>query len=433
MNKNRPLGLRFYSLSVWLGAGVGVFVLLGSVGLMAFFQHRARLEEENSLRILGRNNAMFVDQARLPQSEVMAERMGLVMGARVEFRDRQNDVEYGTVMRDGQEMRVGYALKNGREVWFTRDLRQVDARAFWKRWDVWMVMAGFWALALACALWLGRRVTRPLGRLAAALPAMGGEAPLTGLPDEGPAEMVALAAALRDTQASILSEREKRRQAERLALLGKMAASLAHEVRNPLAAIRLHAQLLERSLAPADQASAGMIVAETGRIESLVCQWLGFAKPGSLAMGPVDITALATETADALRPRAAHSQVEIRVETDADATDARVSGDAERLRQVLGNLLLNAIQAMPQGGTVELRVTAQGVDISDEGHGFSAAALEHFGEPFHSEREGGMGLGLAVSKEIVEAHGGRLNAENRRGGGACVRIRWAAGKGGRPA
>lgn len=425
MDKNCPCRFPPRSLSTWLVAGVGAFVLLGSVGLMLFFQNLTRLEEENSLQSLGRNNALFLDQARLPQSDQMAERMGRVMGARVEFRDAERGAEYGEVRRVGNEMRVGYALRKGREVWFTRDVRHAGARPFWKRWDAWVILVGFWFLALVFSLWLGGRVTRPLGRLAAMLPGMGGDKPLEGLPVDGPSEILALATALRDTQASILGEREKRRQAERLALLGKMAASLAHEVRNPVSAIRLHAQLLERAVSPADRTSAELIVAEAGRIESLVSQWLGYAKPGSMAVAPVDMAELATETARMFEPRAAHANVAIRVYVDPDAASARVSGDADRLRQVLGNLLLNAIQSMPKGGIAQVRVTAEGVEVSDDGHGFSAGALEKFGEPFHSEREGGMGLGLAVSKEIVEAHGGMLEAENRSGGGALVRIRWS--------
>jgi signal transduction histidine kinase len=361
----------------------------------------------------------------------MAERMGLVMGARVEFRDAQGDPDYGKVRREGEEMRVGFALRNGREVWFTRDLRHAGVVPFWKRWDAWVILAGFWSLALVLSLWLGRRVTQPLGRLAAALPGMGGDVPLADLPTDGPKEIAALAAALRETQASILREREQRRQAERLALLGKMAASLAHEVRNPVSAIRLHAQLLERAVSPENRTSAEMIVEESGRIESLVAQWLGYAKPGSMAVSPVDMAALARDIAHALEARAAHAHVEIRVNVDADAAGARVPGDAERLRQVLGNLVLNAIQSMPKGGRVDVRVASDHVEVTDGGHGFSAVALEKFGEPFHSEREGGMGLGLAVSKEIVEAHGGLLEAENRADGGATVRIRWVDGKGGR--
>lgn len=426
MDKKRPFSLQSPSLSVWLVAGVGAFVLLGSVALMVFFQHLTRLEEENSLESLGRNNALFLDQARLPQSEQMAERMGRVMGARVEFRDAEGSVVYGKVRRLGDEMRVGYALRNGREVWFTRDIRHAGARPFWKRWDAWVILAGFWLLALVFSLWLGRRVTRPLGKLAAMLPGMGGDKALEGLPVDGPSEIVALATALRDTQASILSEREKRRQVERLALLGKMAASLAHEVRNPVSAIQLHAQLLERAVSPADRTSAEMIVAEAGRIESLVSQWLGYAKPGSMAVAPVDIAALVREITRTFEPRASHANVQIRVDIDPDASTTRVTGDADRLRQVFGNLVLNAIQSMPKGGTAQVRVMADCVEVSDDGPGFSMMALEKFGEPFHSEREGGMGLGLAVSKEIVEAHGALLEAENRPEGGALVRIRWAA-------
>jgi signal transduction histidine kinase len=259
---------------------------------------------------------LFLDQARLPQSEEMAERMGRVMGARVEFRDAGGGALYGEVRRSGDEMRVGFELRNGREVWFTRDMQQAGARPFWKRWDAWVILAGFWSLALVFSFLLGRRVTQPLGRLAAALPDMGGDRLLMDLPAQGPKEIVALAAALRDTQASILTEREKRRQAERLALLGKMAASLAHEVRNPVSAIRLHAQLLERAVSPADRTSAEMIVAESARIESLVAQWLGYAKPGSMAMVPVDIAALAGDVARMFEPRAAHANVEIRVGID---------------------------------------------------------------------------------------------------------------------
>lgn len=426
MDKNYPYRFPPRSLSAWLAAGVGAFVLLGSVGLMLFFQNLTRLEEQNSLRSLGRNNALFLDQARLPQSEQMAERIGRVMGARVEFRDSGRGAVYEKALRMGDEMRVGYKLRNGREVWFTRDVRHAGARPFWKRWDAWVVLAGFWLLAFVFSLWLGGRVTRPLGRLAAMLPGMGGDKPLEGLPVDGPSEIVALATALRDTQASILGEREKRRQAERLALLGKMAASLAHEIRNPVSAIRLHAQLLERSVPVTERTSAEMIVAEAGRIESLVSQWLGYAKPGSMVVVPVDISALVAETARIFEPRAAHAAVAIRIDADADAVSTRVPGDADRLRQVLGNLVLNAIQSMPKGGTVRVRVAVDRVEISDEGHGFSEAAIEKFGEPFYSEREGGMGLGLAVSKEIVEAHGGLIEVENRPEGGALARIRWAA-------
>jgi signal transduction histidine kinase len=426
MNKNRPFWNKPRPLSAWLTFGVGTFALVGSLALVVFFQHRARLEEEVSLESLGRNNALFMDQARLPQTEQMAGRLGRVMGARVEFRDSDKASGYGVVRRLGDEMTVGFPLRNGREVWFTRDAGAAVAKPFWQRWDAVLVLAGFWALAWGFSRWLARRVTRPLSRLAAVLPEVGGERRLEGLPAEGPAEIVSLADGLRQTQDAILASREELRHAERLALLGKMTTSLAHEVRNPVSAIRLHAQLMERALGETDRASATLIVAEAGRIESLVSQWMHFAKPAPVKMEPVDVGALADETRRLMEPQAAHAGVRITLETDERWASIPVNGDRERLRQVFGNLLLNAIQSMPKGGTATIRVLPGAVEFHDEGGGFSKRALEHFGEPFHSDREGGMGLGLAVSKEVVEAHGGSLAVENSNNGGAKVTIRWSS-------
>lgn len=423
MDKNRPFWNRPRALSAWLTFGVGTFALLGSLALVVFFQHRARVEEEISLESLGRNNAQFMDQARLPQTEQMAGRLGRVMGARVEFRDSNSAAGYGVVRRHGHEMTVGFPLRNGREVWFTRDARTAVAKPFWKRWDAVLVLAGFWAMAWGFSRWLARRVTRPLARLAAVLPEVGGERKLEGLPADGPAEILSLAEGLRQTQNGILASRERLRHAERLALLGKMTASLAHEVRNPVSAIRMHAQLMERALSETDRASAGLIVAEAGRIESLVSQWMHFAKPAPVRMEQVDVAALAEETRKLMEPQAAHAGVSIVLEIDERWESVPVNGDRERLRQAFGNLLLNAIQSMPKGGTATIRVMPGALEFSDQGGGFSKRALEHFGEPFHSDREGGMGLGLAVSKEIIESHGASLAVENSNQG-ATVAIRW---------
>jgi signal transduction histidine kinase len=114
----------------------------------------------------------------------------------------------------------------------------------------------------------------------------------------------------------------------------------------------------------------------------------------------------------------------IKKEIDSSWNNHPVKGDRERLRQVLCNLLLNAIQSMPTGGNVTLRILPGSLEVEDQGTGFSNGALEHFGEPFHSEREGGMGLGLAVSKEIIESHGASITAENLPKKGARVRITW---------
>ena len=424
MDKNRPFLLESRSLSVWLAVGVGTFVLVGSVAMMGFFQYLARAEEVTALESIGRTNALFLDQNKLPQTGHMATQIGRVMGAEVNFMETQSQSADGMAKREGDIIRVGFELESGREVWFSRKVGQHGALPVWKRLDARLALGGFWALSLVFSLWLGRKVTSPLAKLEAALPGIGGDEAPRGLPETGPREIVSLAAALRETHASLVEERDRRRHAERLALLGRMATSLAHEVRNPVSAIRLHAQLLERVCALTERESANLIVGEAGRIEALVNQWLRYAKPEPVKMLPVDLPELVREARLSLGPQAQHAGVGIREEIDPAWKDHPVNGDRERLRQVLCNLLLNAIQSMPTGGAVTVRISPGALQVEDQGGGFSEKALARFGEPFLSEREGGMGLGLAVSKEIIESHGGKISATNLPGGGACLRIAW---------
>lgn len=430
MDKFRPKIPHRFPLSVWLAIGFGAFVLAGSVVLVEFFQRLGRLESRIALESLGRTNALFLDQSTLPQSFHMAEQLGHVMGAEVLFLDTESrptrHAADGRAVLEGEKLHVGFRLRSGREVWFTREAVPQGLRALWNRGDARFALIGFWSFALLFSLWLARMVTQPLAKLEAALPMIGGDSPPGPLPSRGPREIVRLATTLQSTHEAILDEREKRRHAERLALLGRMAASLAHEVRNPVAAIRLHAQLIEHSVDPTEtDSSTKLILTEAARIESLVNQWLHYAKPKPITRTPVDLIALASDVMRMLEPQAEHTRVAIHIESpQPQTTPPIILGDRERLRQVLGNLLLNAIQSMPMGGRVVVRISPGSLEIDDEGIGFSSSALESFGEAFHSEREGGMGLGLAVSKEILEAHGASLHAENLPVRGARLRIQW---------
>lgn len=433
MDKKCSFFLGPRSLAVWLAAGVGIFVLAVSIAMMGFFHHLAKVEELVDLESIGRSNALFIDQSKLPQSDRLAVQLGRVMGARVEFKKNAEERGHfqapdGRAKRSGNLIRVGFKLANQQEVWFFRSADQPGTRPVWKRLDAQFALGGFWMLSLIFSIWLGRKVTHPLVKLAAALPGIGGDQPPRGLPESGPREIVRLASALKETHFSLVEEREKRRHAERLALLGRMATSLAHEVRNPVSAIRLHAQLLERVCAPQERESANLIVGEAGRIEALVNQWLRYAKPEPVVMAEVDLAALVGEVRQSLGPQAEHSKVEICEKINPEWEKYPVFGDRERLRQVLCNLLLNAIQSMPKGGTAILRVSLGSLEIEDQGSGFSKQALAKFGEPFYSEREGGMGLGLAVSKEIIESHGGSIFGENLPSEGARIRIVWPQGK-----
>lgn len=424
------------SLAVWLVASVGVFVLVGSVALLALFQHRVQREEASAFEALAKANTAFLDRTPLPQSQQMAEQLGKVMGARVFFwhaatssivgrdGDQVDDAilklpvdGHVHLMPDGREWMVGHYYRGSSRVFFLRPA--VTNVAMLPNAESWLTLLLFWALSCVLAWWLARRVARPLQQLASALPGVGGDKALPPLPVERTDEIGQLARALASTHESLLDERERRRAAERLALLGRMATSLAHEVRNPVSAIRLHAQLLDGAPPEDAAASAKLIESEAARIESLVSQWMRYARPGPVVMNDIDVPALISEAVAIMSPQAAHANITLQPEITAPWI---MRGDRARLLQVLTNLLLNAIQAMPKGGRVTIRSHPGSIEIADQGPGFSNAALTKLGEPFFTEKEGGMGLGLAVSQEIITSHGGQLKVTNTPEGGAVVTL-----------
>ena len=203
--------------------------------------------------------------------------------------------------------------------------------------------------------------------------------------------------------------------AQRFGLLGSIATSLAHEIRNPIAAIRLHGQLLEQT----EPVGAGLIVHEAAKIEDMLNQWMFLARPEPPRKTEIALMELITKTVRVLEPAANHAKVHIAVSALAHR---RVQADIHRLAQVFHNVILNAIQAMPRGGTLSITVSVSDISFADTGSGFSPTALRRGGEMLYSEREGGMGLGLSVARNIVRAHGGRLTIGNRPEGGALVRI-----------
>lgn len=226
-----------------------------------------------------------------------------------------------------------------------------------------------------------------------------------------------------------MSRREEALQAARtrerhLASLGEMSATLAHEIRNPLASLKGHAQLLVEYLPerPKLQGKAQRVVDEAVRLERLCNDLLGLVRERRLDLQPHDPVALIAEAAEAVACQCA---------VDGEGAPPRWSLDPPRLRQVLINVLRNAHQASPD--EVEATVRADGgqlvVAVRDHGAGIDADAFERIFEPFVTTRVRGTGLGLAVSRRIVELHGGTIVAENHPGGGAVFTIRLPAARG----
>ena len=203
--------------------------------------------------------------------------------------------------------------------------------------------------------------------------------------------------------------------AQRFGLLGSIATSLAHEIRNPIAAIRLHGQLLERT----EPVNAGLIVYEAAKIEDMLNQWMFLAQPEPPRKTEIVLVELIAKTVRVLAPAADHAKVQIAITA---SPYRRVQADIHRLGQVFHNIILNAIQAMPEGGTLSIIVSEKDIAFADTGPGFSATALRRAANTLYSEKEGGMGLGLNVARKIVRAHDGQLFIGNRTEGGAVVRV-----------
>lgn len=417
------------------------FVALGTIGLLLVFEHRQQTEECDAFAQLARVNAAFMERTKLPRTRQVADRLSEVIGAEVFFRDPDAKrivgptdailpdglialaVENEVVDIPGDRLLIMLTDEFGVRTLFLRERRFGGLRDLGS--EAWLAVGFFWLLSIGLGYGLSRWVSAPLRSLVKALPKVGVSGPLPPLPAKRRDEIGALARVINETHDKLLDERQRRRQAERLALLGRMATGIAHEIRNPAAAIRLHAELLDATDPESMAQSRKLILDEAGRLENLVSQWVNFSRPEPPVTRTMNLISMMRDVVEAMSPQACHMNVEIRMREPSEG-EILVQADRHRLHQVFTNLTLNAIQAMPKGGVVDIGIVPDCdevvITIKDQGSGFSDSALERAGEAFFSEREGGLGLGLAVANDICVAHGGSLTAENKPGNGACIRV-----------
>ncbi len=232
---------------------------------------------------------------------------------------------------------------------------------------------------------------------------------------------------------------EKMRERDRLAALGEMAAGLAHEIRNPLGAIKGAVQCMDpRGLSGEDSEFLGVIVEEVNRLNGVVTAFLDYARPLKATLGPTDVNEVITRTARLIQ-NALPEHVQLELALDLEAS--RVQADAEQLKQVLINIVQNAVQALDaRPGTITLRTVRPArlaefrgathevveLHVTDDGPGIPADQLQHIFVPFFTTKEKGTGLGLAICQRIVKNHGGTIGVQSRSGEGTTFTIRLPA-------
>lgn len=217
---------------------------------------------------------------------------------------------------------------------------------------------------------------------------------------------------------------EQMNQMARLAEIGQMTAIIAHELRNPMTAIRGASQLLaQEAIPPSAFPYIEIITEEVKKLSQIADEFLEFARPLTLTLKPVQLDQIIQRTVRVFEPHLQEHRIQVKLELENLPV---IEADPARLEQVLHNLIQNAIQAMPQGGELILRTgSSEGkvwFAVQDRGEGISEAIQAQIFNPFFTTRTKGTGLGLSIVKKIVEAHGGYIEVESREGEGTQMKV-----------
>ncbi len=298
-----------------------------------------------------------------------------------------------------------------------------------------------------------RWISRPISQLMGGIKRMARGQLNTQIELKGEDELSQLAQAfnqmaidLKEAQEKILRESEKKlelerslRQSEKLATIGQLASGLAHEIGTPLNIISGRAELMKRKLDDKEgtEKNLDVILHQTERITKIIQQLLGFVRKKRPEQKSLDVRALLGTTLDFLDHQIQKQKVRVLKTIEGDLPP--VTGDPDQLQQVFLNLFLNAIQSMPQGGELRLQVTPQWISkegleegqrhyvkicVEDTGEGMGKEVIENIFNPFFStkEREKGTGLGLTVSRGIIQDHEGWIDVESELGKGSVFKV-----------
>jgi len=298
-------------------------------------------------------------------------------------------------------------------------------------WTGIVVSFGGIALGVALSWWATARVTRPVRKLAESAGKVAAGAWATTVETTSADEIGQLARAFNRMTQEIVEQRERLVQAERVAAWRELARRLAHELKNPLYPLQITVENMQRARESHPEEfdevfreGAATLLAELANLRQIVARFSDFAKMPAPELRSVDFDKLVAEALKLMEPQLARAGVDARLELDPNV--GRVRADAEQMTGALRNLVLNAIDAMAQGGVLTVRTIglASGVrlEVADTGQGLTPEECARLLTPYYTTKTHGTGLGLAIVQSVVSDHGGRITVESHPGKGTTFRI-----------
>jgi signal transduction histidine kinase len=295
------------------------------------------------------------------------------------------------------------------------------------------VAAGGILLAIAFSLWIAARVSRPIEQLARAAGEVAAGNWDVHVPERGRDEVSVLARSFNHMTGQLTSQRERLIQSERVAAWRELARRLAHELKNPLFPLQLTVENLARArqLPEAEfdeifKESTNTLSAEIANLKAIIGRFSDFSKMPKPELERIDAKDLITRVASLYSTAAATQESKIDFETDVDPAPMPLDADPELLHRALSNLVLNAMDAMPDGGTLTLSAHPKSetveLRVSDTGAGLTPEECERLFTPYYTTKQHGTGLGLAIVQSVVADHNGAITVESRSGGGTTFII-----------
>jgi two-component system nitrogen regulation sensor histidine kinase NtrY len=289
-------------------------------------------------------------------------------------------------------------------------------------------------LAIVFSGWAAARVTRPVEQLAEAAREVAAGKWSTQVPVNSSDELGALAESFNRMTQELLSQKQQLVQAERVAAWRELARRLAHELKNPLFPLQLTVENLLRARQQSQQLfdemfqeSSATLLAEIANLKAIISRFSEFSKMPQPQFQAVNVNEIVQNVVRVFRAQLRSSdRTPIEPNLDLASGIEPLAADPELLHRALSNLILNAMDAMPQGGTLTLRTHQNGdrvfVEVSDTGSGLTAEECERLFTPYYTSKAHGTGLGLAIVQSIVSDHGGRISVRSQPGEGATFVI-----------